>query len=137
MKKIIALFLLAGISWGQSPLNKFIGEKIVAEARWLGAKVAEINITINVLPDNDSVMTVHFVAQTVGWAKSILTQVDTIYTEFNHPTGDLIKTYRFSYSNDLLNPPDTSWTYVTRQGKVMTYKYLRTAKPPFLLKIKK
>ncbi len=123
------------IVWGQTPLDKFIGEKISAEVRWLKARVAVIDIEVGLSPENDSLMTVCLTSQTIGLARRLLATVDTIYTEFNRYTGQFKKTYRFSASDDLLTSPDTSWTYLTKNGREMTYKYLRTAQLPFFKKV--
>ncbi len=135
MKKIIVLFLLVKIVWGQTPFDKFVGEKISVEVRWLKARVAIINIDVGLSAENDSLMTVCLTSRTVGLARGLVSMVDTIYTEFNRYTGQLKKTYRYSASDDLLTSPDTSWTYLTKNGKEMTYKYLRTAKLPFFKKV--
>ncbi len=123
------------IVWGQTPLDKFIGEKISAEVRWLKARVAVINIEVGLSAENDSLMTVCLTSQTVGLVRRLVATVDTIYTEFNRYTGQFKKTYRYSASDDLLTSPDTSWTYLTKNGKEMTYKYLRTAQSPFFKKV--
>lgn len=135
MKKIIILFLLVKIIWGQTPFDKFIGEKISVEVYWLKVRVAVINIEVGLSSENDSLMTVCLTSQTVGLIRGLVATVDTIYTEFNRYTGQFKKTYRFSASDDLLTSPDTSWTYLTKNGKEMTYKYLRTAQSPFFKKV--
>ena len=123
------------IVWGQTPFDKFVGEKISTEVRWLKARVAVIDIEVGLSAENDSLMTVCLTSQTVGLLRRLVATVDTIYTEFNRYTGQFKKTYRFSASDDLLTPPDTSWTYLTKNGKEMTYKYLRTAQSPFFKKV--
>lgn len=123
------------IVWGQTPFDKFVGEKISVEVRWLKAKVAIIDIEVGLSVENDSLMTVCLTSQTVGLARGLVSMVDTVYTEFNRYTGQFKKTYRYSASDDLLTSPDTSWTYLTKSGKEMTYKYLRTAQLPFFKKV--
>jgi len=135
LKKIIVLFLLVEMVWGQTPLDKFIGEKISAEVRWLKVRVAVIDIEVGLSLENDSLMTIYLTSQTVGLARGLVATVDTIYTEFNRYTGQFKKTYRFAASNDLLTSPDTSWTYLTKNGKEMTYKYLQTDQSPFFRKV--
>jgi len=135
LKKIIVLFLLVKIVWGQTSFDKFIGEKISAEVRWLTLKVAVIDIEIGLSLENDSLMTVYLTSQTIGLARGLVATVDTIYTEFNRYTGQFKKTYRFAASDDLLTSPDTSWTYLTKNGREMTYKYLQTGQSPFFEKV--
>ena len=119
----------------QTPLDKFVGKKISAKVLWLKARVAVINIKVGLSVEEDSLMTVCLTSETVGLARGLVATVDTIYTEFNRYTGQFKKTYRFSASDDLLSSPDTSWTYLTKNGKEMTYKYLRTAQSPFFKKV--
>jgi len=126
---------LVKIVWGQTPLDKFVGEKISAEVRWLKARVAVIDIEVGLSLENDSLMAVCLTSQTVGLARRLVATVDTIYTEFNRYTGQFKKTYRFAASDDLLTSPDTSWTYLTKNGKEMTYKYLQTDQSPFFEKV--
>jgi len=132
LKKINStLCLLISITVAQSNFNRFDGESLSYDVVWGKISVAEINTDIAFVNNNPDKMKVSIRSRTVGFARFIIEELDSIYTEFDPLSGQLIYSYRLSDWRFLGGRPDISEMTVTRDGQYITYRYEQTGHQPF------
>lgn len=128
-KTIIGFCLFISILGAQFDLGRFNGESLHYDLVWAGINVGEADINIAFIENDLSRMKLICTVKTIGWARFIFSEEDSIYTEFHSSSGDLIYTYRASCWSFLGRTEERDKIIITKTDTYMTYRYERTGLP--------